>query len=32
MVHVFVNGTAVIADRDLVLDVAPGLPIRRGDK
>lgn len=32
MVHVLVNGTPVITDRDLVLDVAPGKAIRRGDK
>lgn len=31
MVHVLVNGTAVIADGDLVRDAAPGRPIRRGD-
>lgn len=32
MVHVLVNGTPVIADGALVRDVAPGRPIRRGDK
>ena len=31
MVHVLVNGTPVISNRELVLDAAPGRPIRRGD-
>lgn len=32
MVYVFVNGVAVVSERNLVVDVSPGLPIRRGDK
>lgn len=31
MVHVLVNGTPVISNRELVLDASPGRPIRRGD-
>ncbi|MDC9822774.1 amidohydrolase family protein [Devosia sp. ZB163] len=31
MVHVLVNGTPVIADRQLIEAAAPGRPIRRGD-
>lgn len=31
MVHVLVNGVAVISDRELDLDAAPGRAIRRGD-
>lgn len=32
MVHVIVNGTPVIADRQLIATAAPGRPIRRGDR
>lgn len=32
MVHVLVNGTPVIAGRQLVETAAPGRPIRRGDQ
>jgi N-acyl-D-glutamate deacylase len=31
MVHILVNGTPVVANRVLVVDAAPGRPIRRGD-